>query len=246
MFSVMATRAMNAKHNPKHVARRRQNDKLARDLKQSRKSGNRTHAHLQKDDSILRTIEKIIAVVPLPDDDWKQIPFADADVPSGELQSAKDAAVMAMQQWGVLVEASRESGIGRDRLKHYLRTDDLFKQRMRAAKVNNDEKIERELRRRGQIKGGELAGIYITKHNIKKYREIQRLELTGRGGGPVAYTEAKAELLKRLESLALKSQATDAIVVGEKPRLIKGGSDAEGPKVKHVEKGKGWKVESKR
>ena len=82
---------------------------------------------------------------------------------------------------------------------------------------------------------------------IPRYREIQRVELTGKGGGPVAYTEAKQELLRRLESIALKGQAVDAVVVGEKPRLLKGGSDnAEGVSIKKVDKGQGFKIQSKK
>lgn len=163
-----------------------------------------------------------------PDRNWEPIPFADADVPPGKLEHAKKLAIDAMAEWGVYVEASRASRIGRNKLQEYMRADPAFKLRMRGAKKNNDERIEREMRRRAQLPKGELAAIFVMKHNIRRYREVQRLELTGAGGGPVTYADIKSELLKRVEQIALK-QSQGAVAVGERerPRLLKGSGDAE-------------------
>jgi len=132
-----------------------------------------------------------------------------------------------------------------------MRNDAAFRKRMRGAQKNCIERIEREMIRRAQLKGGELAGIYITKHNILKYREIQRVELTGKGGAPVAYIDAKAELLKRLEEIVRKQKASDEVMVvggGRGPRLLKGGgSEGKGEiEVRKVDKGKGWSAQSRK
>lgn len=182
-----------------------------------------------------------------PDHDWGPIPFTDADVPEDARAAAMDRAVQAMTEWGVVVEASRASGIGRWTLYKYMRNDPVFRKRMMDARRNNDERIEREMRRRGQLPKGELAAIFVMKHNIPRYREIQRVELTGKGGGPVAYADAKQELLRRLESIALKGQAVDAVVVGERPKLLRGGSgDGEEINIKKIDKGKGFQVKSRK
>lgn len=178
--------------------------------------------------------------LPAPDAQWKLVPFADETVPDSELPAAKDRAVRAMFDWGVLVEASRESGLGRYVLTRHMKSDEVFRLRMQGAKRNCMERVEREMIRRGMIPRGELAAIYVTKHNIPKYREIQRVELTGRGGAPVAYIDAKAELLRRLEAIALKGKGQDdtAIAVGDRPRLMKGGSDGKA-EVHTIKKAKG-------
>lgn len=230
----MATRAQQA-HRTKSVVSRRQT--------REEKRQSRTHASPKKRDTSASNFLHLL----IPDREWAPIPFTDADVEPSQLPEALDKAVHAMAEWGVLVEASRASGIGRSRLYKYMRADAVFKARMIDARKNNNERIEREMRARGMLPKGELAAIFVMKHNIPRYREIQRVELTGKNGGPVAYADAKQELLRRLESIALKGQAVDAVVVGEKPRLIRGGSDnAEGVQVKKVDKGAGFKVQSRK
>jgi hypothetical protein len=186
----------------------------------------------------------------VPDRDWEPVPFADADVSARELPRAKELAIKAFSEWGVLVEASRASRIGRDKLHEYMRQDPVFNRRMKVARRNCIERVEREMIRRGMIAKGELAAIFTLKHNKSRYREIQRVELTGRNGAPVAYVDAKAELLKRLEGLAIKSQAVEAQVVGDRrPRLISGGSDAQeasGVQVKKIDSGKAWGAKSRK
>lgn len=189
------------------------------------------HARKQKQKEELQAVFS----APVRDADWVKIPFTDALPAEAKLEHAQALAIDAMAEWGVLVEASRASGIGRDMLYRMMKADELFKKRMMHAKRNCMERIEREMIRRGQLKGGDLAGIYVTKNNLPRYREIQRVELTGKGGGPVGYVDVKAELLKKLESIALKSRQGEAVAVGERPKLLKGGSDAEVGKVRKVE-----------
>ena len=184
--------------------------------------GEHTRARLQKtrDEQ-----EKLFNETPVRDADWQKLPLTDDIVTDAELPAAKLRAIDAMGEWGVMVEASRASGIGRYNLYQLMKVDDVFRRRMLHARKNCIERIEREMIRRGQTKGGELAGIYVTKHNIPRYREIQRVELSGKGGGPVLHADVKSELLKRLESLALKQRTADTPerqVVGG-PRLTQVG-----------------------
>jgi len=160
--------------------------------------------------------------IPAPDETWEEVPFADATLPEKEIPAAKSRAVKAMFSWGVLVESSRASRLGRYTLNKLMKADPEFRSRMSGAKRNCMERVEREMIRRGMLSRGELAAIYITKHNIPKYQEIQRVELTGKNGAPVAYVDAKAELLRRLEAIALKASESQRQVVGGKPQLVKG------------------------
>lgn len=204
--------------------------------------------HTRKRVQKSKATSEVIFSAPVRDAEWRKVPFADATVPEKDVPEAQAKAVEAMTEWGVLVEASRESGIGRYVLYQMMKHDPAFRLRMQHAKRNCMERIEREMIRRGQLKGGDLAGIFVTKHNIPRYREVQRVELTGKGGGPVGYVDVKGELLKRLESLATKRQASETpIAVGEKPRigLLKGGSDAESRKVRKAETG-GFEVKSRK
>lgn len=205
----------------KHI-RRKQRTARGRE-----KSANRTQASRQKGRQREREARDEILQIPAPDAAWPRIPFADADVSAAKLPAAKNLAVHAMQEWGVKVEASRASGLGRDRLNAHMKADPVFRRRMLVAQRNCIERIEREMIRRGMLARGELAAIYVTKHNIPKYREIQRVELTGKGGAPVAYVDAKAELLRRLEQLVMRqklAEQPDAAVVGAGPKLLRGGS----------------------
>ena len=234
----MATREKQREHNAKQTVRKRQ---PRFDIPES---ANRSRDRIQKD----KKLSESVFSAPVRDAEWAKVPFGDATVPEKELEAAKSRAVEAMTEWGVLVESSRASGLGRDVLYRMMRADEVFRLRMRVAKRNCMERIEREMIRRGQLKGGDLAGIFVTKHNIPKYREIQRVELTGKGGGPVGYVDVKGELLKRLESLATKRQASDTpIAVGEKPRigLLKGGSDNAERKIRKAESG-GYEVKSRK
>jgi hypothetical protein len=221
---------------------KRRNLRLRQKVEQSESGGNRTRERNKKD----KAVSEVIFSAPVRDADWKPLPFGDATVPDRELPAAKDRAVHAMGEWGVLVESSRESGLGRWVLQRLMKSDETFRLRMVHAKRNCMERIEREMIRRGQLKGGDLAGIFVTKHNIPKYREVQRVELTGKGGGPVGYVDMKAELLKRIESIALKQNAGQ-IAVGEKgPRLLKGGSDAEGVKGVRKVESQGYEIKSRK
>lgn len=127
-------------------------------------------------------------------------------VPEKDLLQAKVQAIEAMQEFGVLVEASRASGMGRSQICYWVRkesTDPDFQLAMRQARRECQERLEGAFIARGRQRGGDLAGIFYLKHNRERYREIQRVELTGKDGSPLqALDAAKAELLLRLGKLA--------------------------------------------
>lgn len=128
-------------------------------------------------------------------------------MPEKDLTQSKVQAIEAMQEFGVLVEASRASGIGRYQLEWLLRKnpegENEFRTDMIRAKRECQERLEGAFIARGRTRGGDLAGIFYLKHNRERYREIQRVELTGKDGSPLqALDAAKAELLLRLGKLA--------------------------------------------
>jgi len=93
------------------------------------------------------------------------------------------------------------------------------------------DELERCMAERGHLPRGDLAGIFILKHRRKAFSEVQRIELTGSGGGPVQYTDTvKAELLARLMTVKQRAglDGKQEIVVNGKPQLMSG----DGPKVR--------------
>ena len=135
-----------------------------------------------------------------------------------DLPTAKGLAIEAMRIHGVFVEACRWSGIGRSILYRELRGDPEFRRAMAHAKRDCLEDLERAMLERGKYWRGDLAGIYYLKNNHPRYREVSRIELTGKDGGPLQYEAAKEELGRRLEKLhaALQESAQDAQLVGSR------------------------------
>ncbi len=169
-------------------------------------------------------------------DSFPELPLPDAKVSDAEMPAAKERAIRAVQEFGVWVEASRASGIGRSQLVYLLRKetpDPAFRERMFQARRECQERLEGAFIARGMTKGGDLAGIFYLKHNRTRYREVQRVELTGKDGSPLnALDAAKADLLARLGKLAGSREGLEdkqELIVGgsARPRLVKGsaGSD---------------------
>jgi hypothetical protein len=173
------------------------------------------------------------------------LPLPRDKVTEKDLAFAKTAAIEAMQEFGVLVEAGRASGMGHYQIAHAARADEgdkEFAADIRRARRQCQERLEGAFLARGMTKGGDLAGIFYLKHNLLRYREVSRLELTGKDGAPIQVIDAaKAQLLERLGKLAESVGSREGlegrqeIVVGGSagsgrgPRLLKG---AEGPEVK--------------
>lgn len=172
----------------------------------------------------------------MPDGDLPPCPLPGDKLPESRVEASKPRAIAAMHEFGVLVEACRASGMGRWQLQRVAKADPEFHRALQSARKECFERLEREMIRRGQFKGGDLAGIFTLKHNVGKYREITRLELTGKDGAPFnALESAKAEILTRLAKLAEESQGSrqglegkQEIVVGSRrPQLVKGAGETE-------------------
>jgi hypothetical protein len=95
--------------------------------------------------------------------------------------------------------------------------------------------LETAMIARGMQPRGDLAGIFITKHNRKRYLEVQRVELTGRDGAPVTYLDAKEELLRRIAAVEQRGAIpVEAVAGSHRPQLL-GGSDAEKVQIHKVD-----------
>lgn len=143
-----------------------------------------------------------------------------------DLEAAKVLACEGMRAYGTKVYACRLSGMGRATLNDLLKSDPEFKRALWLAKQEGLDELETAMRLRGSLPRGDLAGIFILKHNRERYREVQRVELTGKDGAPVAYTDAKAELLQRILS-AEKRGAIDVGVVGGRNLALESGEAKE-------------------
>lgn len=141
------------------------------------------------------------------------VPHAYAMPSEADLEDAKIRACDGMRAYGTKVYACRLSGIGRVRLNELIKSDPHFKRMLWSAKQEGLDELETAMRLRGSLPRGDLAGIFILKHNRERYREVQRVELTGRDGAPVAYVDAKEELLRRVQA-ALSRGALDVKALG--------------------------------
>jgi len=98
--------------------------------------------------------------------------------------------------------------------------------------------VEASFMARAQVRDT-LAGIVLLKNNTKRYREVSRVELSGRDGGPILTLDAKEELIRRLEKLAGSvkpqvKQIVGGVEVGEVRRgplgVVRAGSDEDTPR----------------
>ena len=152
----------------------------------------------------------------------------DEDVPH-----AKSLFLKAWERTGYISEACKAAGIGRRTYYQWITTDPDFRAQAkesrkvwRAAAIPD---LETSMQERGALKDT-LSGIFLLKHNTKRYREVNRVQLSGPDGGPIVTIDAKEQLIDRLEKLIAKSQ--------EKPLLAVG----DGVEVREVGDGKGLKV----
>lgn len=148
-----------------------------------------------------------------------------------DLEAAKIRAVVAMREHGVISEASRASRIGRRVMFDLLKSDKEFRQRIRDAKSECLDDLERAMMERGKYAKGDLAGIFVMKHSRPRFADgPTRVELTGKDGGPVLHADAKEELGRRLDKLAaaLQGDAIDVTGTRKGPALVSEGDGALG------------------
>lgn len=160
-----------------------------------------------------------------------------------DMVRAKKLAIIAVRTHGVLVEACRASGIGRMVMTQLMRDDKEFRLEMSAARKDRLEEIERSMFERGSYPRGDTMSTFALTHNTRRYREVSRVELTGKDGEPIALESVKASILERLSKLTA-SLAADAEIVpaavgesGGRLGLVK----PEGPTVRKVTEGRAVK-----
>lgn len=167
-----------------------------------------------------------------------------------ELEPAKMLACEGMRRTGTKIYASKMSGIGRSALNDLLKSDPEFRRAMWAARQELYDQLETAMIRRGMLPRGDLAGIFITKHNRRRYHEVQRVELTGKDGAPVAYVDAKEELLRRIAAAqsrgAIDVEAVAAGSGGSRGPALVGGSQSEQVKASVRKSGDSSKLRSSR
>lgn len=226
---IFSRMTLNASTKRERLRRRTDKHRDAALAKHKRPKAGRTREQIQKEvaksNDILwwRADDISLPLLPLPS----------AIVPEKELPPAKLRAIQAVQEFGVWVEASRASGMGRDQLYRLRKADPAFNRELLQARRECFERVEREMIRRALFKGGDLAGIYVLKNNIPRYREISRVELTGKNGGPLSYTDAaKAEILRRLAQLTARQglEGKEELIIegsaGSRPQLVAGSPEA--------------------
>lgn len=143
----------------------------------------------------------------------------DQDVPH-----AKSLFLEAWERTGYISEACRAAGIGRRTYYEWITKDPEFKAQAKESRkiwrATAMEDLETSFAERGASRDT-LAGIFLLKHNKRRYREVSRVELSGPDGGPMVTIEAKEELIKRLERLseraARKEQIIGGVAVGSLP-----------------------------
>lgn len=181
---------MTAKHRPParvHAPRTKMDKPL---------SGNRVQTRKKKEDAAIS--EQIRSL----SDELPPVP-THTHRPK-DMVAAKIKACEGMRRFGTIVYASRFSQIGRSAVYEEMKADPVFHAGLRRAKAEWLDELETAMGLRGMLPRGDLAGIFILKHNRSRYKEIQRVELSGSGGGPVQYMDVKTELLRRLTKLTPK------------------------------------------
>ena len=141
------------------------------------------------------------------------------------------AKVMVLEQicdHGSPTRACLAAGVGRRTFYGWLHEEDkvFAKEYARARgiwRASTIGDIEASFGSRAQFRDT-LAGIFVLKHNTKRYREVSRVQLSGPDGGPIVTIDAKEELVKRLEQLLTRAASKPAIAAGSEIVLEEPGS----------------------
>lgn len=156
-------------------------------------------------------------------DRHKPIPYAlkviDRNLLDRDIPAAKALVLDQICEHGSPTQACLAAGVGRRTFYGWLNeSDDTFKRQYiearrvwRASAIGD---VESAFSLRAQYKDT-LAGIFLLKHNTKRYREVNRVQLSGPDGGPIVTIDAKEALIDRLEKLIAKAQEKPALAVGD-------------------------------
>lgn len=204
---------MTQKSQPKASKRARKSESQSPSQSQSRDSGGQTRSRTQKKyhksapKRSRRPIDKSFLI--------QERQLRPQDVPI-----AKALFINTWIECGKIWLAAQSVGIGRRTFYDWMVSDLEFRAEVkRARKIWRSSlvpEVEEGMRERAASKDT-LAGIFILKHNTKRYREVSRVQLTGADGGPILTLDAKEELIRRLEKMLERAN--------EKPILTAGGSE---------------------
>lgn len=167
-----------------------------------------------------------------------------------DIPAAQALVLEQIMEHGGPTEACVQAGVGRATFYDWLQEPEFRKAYNNARKIWRASVIgdvERSFVERSQVRDT-LAGIFLLKHNTKRYREVSRVELSGRDGGPIVTLEAKEELIRRLEKLAGSVKPdVKAVVGGVEVRergplsVVRSGSRDDGEEPRRVRRVRGLK-----
>jgi hypothetical protein len=153
-----------------------------------------------------------------------------------DIPTVKAIFLEQIEQHGSPTGAAIHAGVGRRTFYGWLREDEFRKRYHEARRVwraSTIDDVEAAFGSRAQVRDT-LAGIVLLKNNRKRYREVQRVEMSGPDGGPIVTLEAKEELIKRLERmqerLEQRAQTVGGVAVNSLPAGSSGSSGSAGSK----------------
>lgn len=168
------------------------------------KSANRARTHYKKSKSRNKPIDREILI--------------ERKLPDHMVPQAKAIVLEQICDHGHVTRACVAAGVGRRTFYGWLHEPDgVFKKeyiearRVWRASMIGD--VEGAFSERAQYRDT-LAGIFLLKHNTKRYREVSRLELTGKDGGPIVTADARDKLIERLDKLLDRSGSKPQIAAG--------------------------------
>ena len=147
-----------------------------------------------------------------------------------DIPAAKALVLEQIMEHGGPTEACVNAGVGRATFYDWLSEPEFRKAYNQArgvwrASMVGD--VERSFGERAQLRDT-LAGIFLLKHNTKRYREVNRVELSGRDGGPILTLDAKVELIRRLVKMTERQDQRPVLKTGSGVEVREVGAGSKG------------------
>lgn len=142
----------------------------------------------------------------------------DTHLSDEQIPTAKALVLEQICEHGSPTTACIHAGVGRRTFYEWLHESDgtFRKAYVEARKVWRASAIadtESAFALRAQWKDT-LAGIFLLKHNTKRYREVNRLQLSGPDGGPILTADVKELLVQRLAKLVERAEVKPKLIAG--------------------------------
>jgi hypothetical protein len=142
----------------------------------------------------------------------------DSNLSPSEIPTAKALVLEQICEHGSPTVACIHAGVGRRTFYQWLHENDgafrkAYGEARRIWRASAIADIESAFSVKAQFKDT-LAGIFLLKHNTKRYREVSRVQLSGPDGGPIMTLDAKEELIRRIEKIAERMESKPIIAAG--------------------------------